>query len=58
MAALVCLVAMGMGLETVRRGGLTYRNYEGLSVFAPFAILIGAVGLYVVLWKWKPWKPF
>jgi hypothetical protein len=31
----------------------TYSNYWGGRVFAPFAILVGALFIYIVIFHWK-----
>jgi hypothetical protein len=46
-------MCVGLGVATLLHGGLSYRNAYSLSVFTPFIILIGTVGLDMLLWRWK-----
>jgi len=41
------VVLLGLGLFTLFNGKLQYSNYWGGPVFAPFAVLIGVLGIYV-----------
>lgn len=49
--ALVGLMIFVLGLFTLVRGGLYYFSYWGGFVFAPFAILIGALTVFVAYKK-------
>ena len=43
--AVICLMIVLTGAGNLLQGRLGYQNYKGFSVFAPFAILVGALGL-------------
>ena len=45
--ALVCFLILTLGVGTLFQGNIGYRNWWGGVVFAPFAVLIGALGLFV-----------
>ena len=49
--ALVCLLIILKGLSALANGHLVYQNWRGFIVFAPFAIIIGSLGLTVVAFK-------
>jgi hypothetical protein len=40
-----------LGVGTLFQGHMGYRNWWGGIVFAPFAILIGGLGLFAVVFK-------
>jgi uncharacterized membrane protein len=42
------LVMIAEAVSALMRGELMYRNAYGLQVFAPFAILIGVLGLVLL----------
>ena len=44
-------MVFALGLLTLLRGGLYYFSYWGGAVFAPFAILIGALTVFVAYRK-------
>jgi hypothetical protein len=46
--AIICIVIILIGVGNLLNGRLEYRNYKGFFVFAPFAILVGALGLVAV----------
>ena len=51
-AGLIGLAAIGFGLHALFRGGdLHYTNWLGELVFAPVAILLGAVAVFGALFK-------
>jgi hypothetical protein len=45
--ALVCFLSFMLGVGTLLQKNIGYRNWWGGVVFAPFAILIGAQGLFI-----------
>ena len=45
--ALVSLTILALGSGTLVRGGLHYQNWWGGTMFAPFAIVIGGLGLFI-----------
>jgi hypothetical protein len=46
---LICLIVVLTGAGNLLQGRLGYQNYKGFSVFAPFAILVGALGLVIAI---------
>ena len=40
------------GVAALLRGRLVYSNYWGGVVFAPFAILMGVLVIWIVVFKW------
>jgi hypothetical protein len=46
---LVCVLIVLTGLGNLLNRRLEYQNYKGFAVFAPFAILIGCLGLTLVI---------
>jgi uncharacterized membrane protein len=51
--AIFALSLILLGIATLRRGDLNYRNYWGGLVFAPVAIAIGLVFLCMVMFRWR-----
>jgi hypothetical protein len=47
MPAMLSLLIIGIGVATLAKGRLGYINYHGLTVYAPFAIVVGLLGLLV-----------
>ena len=47
--AVICLLIILTGAGNLFQGRLEYHNYKGFSVFAPFAILVGFLGLVLVI---------
>ena len=47
------LILIVTGWQALGAGRLHYPNYWGGSVFAPFAIAVGALALVVLLVKWR-----
>ena len=47
------LALVGSGLRAMFRDRLTYSNYWGGPVFAPFAMMVGVFVLIVVVIKWN-----
>jgi hypothetical protein len=47
--AIICVAIILIGVGNLLNGRLEYRNYKGLHVFAPFAILVGSLGLIAAL---------
>src|SRR5271170_2371485 len=45
--AVVCIVILLLGVGTFFQGNIGYRNWWGGVVFAPFAIIVGGLGLFV-----------
>jgi hypothetical protein len=45
----VSILLLCLGVSTLLKGQLHYANYWGGAVFAPFAILIGVLGIYVAI---------
>jgi hypothetical protein len=45
--ALICLLILVLGVGTLFQGNIGYRNWWGGVVFAPFAIIVGGLGLFV-----------
>jgi hypothetical protein len=43
------VLVISTGVATLAKGRLGYRNYLGLTVFVPFAIVLGLVLLFVLL---------
>ena len=50
---LLGLSAAGLGLTALRKGSLFYPNWWGGSVFAPLAIIFGAILILGALFKPK-----
>ena len=42
-----------LGISSFFNGKLNYSNYWGGVVFAPIAIIIGLLLLYIIWFKWK-----
>jgi hypothetical protein len=40
------------GIRMLLKGSLYYSNYWGAAVFGPFAIVVGAFLLYILLFRW------
>jgi hypothetical protein len=51
--SLGCFLILLLGVGTLLQGNMGYRNWWGGVVFAPFAILIGVLGLFIVGFKPK-----
>jgi hypothetical protein len=51
---LVSMLILCLALGTILKGRLQYSNYWGGAVFAPFALLIGALGMVASIMSW--WK--
>jgi hypothetical protein len=45
--AFVCLLILILGAATLFQGNIGYRNWWGGVVFAPFAIIVGGLGLFI-----------
>ena len=52
-AVLLCLAMMGSALAGLSQGRFAYYNYQGLIVYAPYAVLGGVLALAAVLVLWK-----
>ncbi len=50
--AAISLLLIALGVGTLLNCSLSYKNYWGGLVFAPFAILVGGLLLVVVIFKW------
>ncbi len=50
--SLICFVMIAAGIRAIMTGDLTYKNYWGGVVFGPFAIIVGFVFLYVIIFRW------
>ena len=48
---MICL--LGVGVLSLLKGDLLYKNYWGGLVFLPIVIPLGLGGLYLVLFRWK-----
>jgi hypothetical protein len=44
---IMSLLVIGVGVATLAKGRLGYYNYQHLTVFAPFAIVVGLVLVWV-----------
>src|SRR6266566_1694229 len=44
---LVCFLILMLGVCTLFQGNVGYRNWWGGVVFAPFAIFVGGLGLFI-----------
>src|SRR5437899_10546629 len=44
---LVCFLILMLGVGTLFQGNVGYRNWWGGVVFAPFAIFVGGLGLFI-----------
>jgi len=53
MLAVLSLLVISSGVATLAKGRLGYYNHYGLTVYAPFAIVVGLGFLLVVLLLWK-----
>jgi hypothetical protein len=51
--AVICLLIVLTGAGNLLKGHLDYRNYKGFYVFAPFAVLVGCLGLVLAIWRPK-----
>jgi hypothetical protein len=51
--ALFCFLIFMFGVSTLFQGNMGYRNWWGGVVFAPFAILIGVLGLFIAEFRPK-----
>jgi hypothetical protein len=51
--AMLSLLVISTGMATLAKGRLGYYNYRGLTVYAPFAIVVGLRFLLVALMRWK-----
>ena len=49
----VGLIPIGLGVAALGKGRPGYTNYRRLTVFAPFAIGIGLLAIFVFLVRWK-----
>jgi hypothetical protein len=49
--AVICLMVVLTGAGNMVQGRMDYQNYKGFSVFAPFGILVGALGLILAIWR-------
>ncbi len=47
--AVICLMIVLTGAGNLLQGRLDYQNYKGFSVFAPFAVLVGTLGLVLAI---------
>ena len=47
------LLVIATGVATLAKGRLGYYNYQHLTVFAPFAIVVGTGFVLVTYVKWK-----
>jgi hypothetical protein len=52
-AGVVSLASLAGGVWSLAGGILVHQNVKGMVVFAPFGVIIGVLGLYVVLFRWK-----
>ena len=50
---LASLLVILLAVASLFEGKLHYSNYWGGMVFAPFAILIGLLALYAVVFRWE-----
>ncbi len=50
------VILLFMGVTHVLRGDLNYSNYWGGVVFAPFAIVVGVLLLFIVVFKWDSFE--
>jgi hypothetical protein len=48
---LVGLVFIGFGIAALQRGSMTYQNWWGGLVFAPFAIIFGIIFILGAIFK-------
>jgi hypothetical protein len=48
-----CFLILMLGMGTLFQGNVGYRNWWGGVVFAPFAILVGGLGLFIAGFKPK-----
>jgi hypothetical protein len=58
--ALFMLVALSvplLGVRTLLKGDLFYSNYWGGLVFGSLAIVIGLLGLYLAVFRWRKLAP-
>jgi hypothetical protein len=55
--ALICLMITLTGAGNLLHGRMDYQNYKGFPAFAPFAILLGALGLVAVIWRPATFTP-
>jgi hypothetical protein len=55
--AVICLMIVLTGGGNLLQGRLGYQNYKGFSVFAPFAILVGALGLALAVLRLAFFEP-
>jgi hypothetical protein len=44
---LICLLILMFGVGTLLQGNIGFRNWWGGVVFAPFAIIVGGLGLFI-----------
>jgi hypothetical protein len=49
----VSILVLGLGIGTLLQGKLQYSNYWGGAVFAPFAVLIGVLGILAGIVTWR-----
>ncbi len=45
--AVICFVILVLGVGTLFQGNIGYRNWWGGVVFAPFATIVGGLGLFI-----------
>ena len=55
MLGLMGIVIISLGSRTLTQGKLHYSNWWGGAVFAPFAIIVGAMVVVVAI-RWKAFK--
>jgi hypothetical protein len=49
----ISILVLCFGISTLLKGRLQYSNYWGGAVFAPFAILIGVLGIFAGIVTWR-----
>jgi hypothetical protein len=49
----VSILVLGFGIGTLLKGRLQYSNGWGGAVFAPFAVLIGVLGILAGIVTWR-----
>ncbi len=52
-SGLLGLLLILQGISWIVRGNLNYQNYWGGIVFAPLAILVGGLFVYLVIFQWN-----
>ena len=56
MFGFIAFIFISLGAATLKKGELHYENYWGGNVFALFAIAIGLLLLFIVVFKWNKMK--